>query len=309
MPLSLIDSARHIVLVTHKNPDADSLGSACAFYSYLLRSQKKITLFCASKTINSNLAFLPWFDKITDRFPEDGDLLISFDCGTIERLGIERTVPLINIDHHRSNDLFGTVNLVDTEAISTTELLYNFFVANDIKINGKMALSLYAGLLDDSKCFSAAACSPKTFALAHDLITLGAEHAVCVEWMYRRRSLASLRLRGMLLKEMELYLDGSLAFFEVRQELLERSGATINECKHVLEEALALATVRAALMRVELPKGGVKLSLRTDGRADAARIMSFYGGGGHVSRAGSKIEKPSKTVLEEIIEMIEKELM
>lgn len=309
MLLSQIDAANHIVLIVHQNPDADSLGGACAFYSHLLRGDKKVTLFCASKGVDPNLAFLPWFDKITDRFPQGADLMISFDCANRDRLGCEASLPLINIDHHRSNDLFGTINLVNTAAISTTELLYDFFIANDIKINGKMALSLYAGLLDDSKCFSSAACSSKVFALAHDLIKLGADHAVCVEWMYRRRSLASLRLRAILLKEMQLHADGALALFEVTTRHLEQSGATLYECKQVLEEALELATVRAALMQIEHPQGEVRISLQTDGTVDASSIMALSGGGGHINRAGTRIERSDKTVLDEIIQRIKKELM
>lgn len=307
--IETIEKSSHVVLIVHKHPDADSLGAACAFYSYLLRSQKKITLFCISKGINPDLAFLPWFDKITDRFPDDADLLISFDCGTRERLGIEKPLPLINIDHHRSNDLFGAINLVNTESISTTEILYDFFVANDVKINGKMALSLYAGLIDDSKCFSSGSCTPKTFGMAHHLMMLGADHALCMEWMYRRRSLASARVRGALLKEMQLHAEGCLALFAVTAYHLEQSGATMNECKRVLEEALELRTVRAALMHIEHPKGGVNISLRTDGAVDASRIMSIYGGGGHVSRAGARIETGDKLLLEEIIQIIKKELM
>lgn len=307
--VSFIDSAERIVLIAHKNPDADSLGAACAFYSHLLRSQKKITLFCVSGKINADLGFLPWFDKITDRFPDDADLLISFDCGTLERLGIEKPLPLINIDHHRSNELFGILNIVNPEAISTTEVLYDFFIANDVKINGKMALSLYAGLMDDSKCFSTAACTPKTFAMAHHLMMLGADHAMCVEWMYRRRSLASARLRGTLLKEMQLLSEGNLALFEVTKSHLEESGATMNECKRVLEEALELRIVRAAIMRIEHPRGGVSVSLRTDGTVDASRIMSAYGGGGHISRAGTRMETDDTTLFEEMIQMIKKELM
>lgn len=309
MPRSLIDSARHIVLIVHKNPDADSLGAACAFYSYLLRTHKKVTLFCVSETIDRNLAFLPWFDKLTNRFSEDADLLISFDCGSYERLGITSSVNLINIDHHRSNSHFGTLNLVNLDAISTTEVVYDFFVANDVKINGKMALSLYAGLIDDSKCFSAVTCNAKTFAMAHDLISLGADHALCIEWMMKRRSLASVRLRGALLKEMQLRSEGALALFEVSRHHLEQSGASLSECKRVLEEALELRTVRAALLRVEHPSGGVKVSLRTDGTVDASHIMSHYGGGGHASRAGARIETENQTLFDEMIRMIEKELM
>jgi bifunctional oligoribonuclease and PAP phosphatase NrnA len=310
MPSNLIDSSNHIVLIAHRNPDADSLGSACAFYSYLLRSQKKITLFCVSGEINPNLAFLPWFDKLTDRFPEDADLLISFDCGSYARLGVEKELPLINFDHHVSNDLFGTSNVVDCSAISTTEIIYDYFVANGIKINGKIALSLYAGLLDDSKCFSAPECNTKTFAMAQALLGYGADHALCIEWLYRRRSLASLRIRGVLLKQMKLVSDGRIAHFEVSLPLLEETGATMFECKRVLDDALEMGSVQVALMVLEDPNGGVKLSLRTDATVDAAKIMMSFGGGGHVKRAGTRIKEENyDEFIKNIMSMITKEFM
>ncbi|MDD5051775.1 MAG: DHH family phosphoesterase [Sulfuricurvum sp.] len=310
MPLSLIDSARHIILIIHKDPDADSMGSACAFYSYLLRSQKKLTLFCASETLNPDLAFLPWFDKITNRFPEEGDCMISFDCGSNERFGIESSLPLINFDHHKSNVLYGLYNIVDVNAISTTQVVYDFFVANSIKINGKMALSLYAGLLDDSKCFSAFRCDVTTFATAQALLGFGADHALCVEWLYNRRSLASMRLRGTLFREMKILLDGQLAFFDVQLSHLEDSGATIPECKLILEEALRMYTVKAGLMKIDHPYGGAKLSLRTDGSIDASKIMAPFNGGGHINRAGAQLKNDERqSAVDEIILMIKKEFV
>jgi bifunctional oligoribonuclease and PAP phosphatase NrnA len=309
MPLSLIETSHHIVLIAHKNPDADSLGSACAFYSYLLRLQKNITLFCLSSEINSNLAFLPWFDKITDRFPDNAECMISFDCGSYERLGVDKKLPLINIDHHQSNNFYGMYNMVDTKAISTTEVIYDFFVANGIKINGKMAIALYAGLLDDSKCFSASECNAKTFAMGQNLIHLGADHSLCREWLFERRSLASLRMQGYLLKQMKLLASGRLASFEVSLQLLEEMGATIVECKNVLDEALTMRTVQATIIVIEHPKGGVKLSLRSNGTLNAAEIMQSVGGGGHLKRAGARIKAGQcDEQIEKIMNRIIKEL-
>lgn len=310
MPLSLIESAKHIVLIAHKNPDADSLGSACAFYSHLVRTHKKITLFCASSEINPNLAFLPWFEKLTNRFPSDADCMISFDCGSYGRLGVDEELPLINIDHHATNDSFGIYNLINNTAISTTEVVYTYFVANGIKINGKMATALYAGLLEDSQCFSASECSAKTFAMAQHLIELGAEHTVCTQWLYRRRSLASFRVEGKLLTQMKLLADARLAVFEVPYTLLEETGATMVECKRILDVALNMRWVQAALMIVDFPEGRVKLSLRTDGSVHAANILAQFGGGGHVKRAGAQINEENKNeIYKEILIMITKELV
>lgn len=287
---SLLDAAGHIVLAVHKNPDADSLGSACAFYSHLLRNQKKITLFCSSAVVDSKLSFLPWYEKITDRFPGDADCIVSFDCGSYGRLGIEKELPLINIDHHSTNDFFGTHNLVDTSAISTTEVVYDYFVANGIKINGKMATALYAGLIGDSQCFSAPECSAKTFATAYALINHGADHSLCVERLYRQGSLAAVRIRGVLLSQMKLLSEGRLAFFEVSRSLWEETGASMDECKNILDEALEMRIVQAALMIFQLPEKRIKVSLRTKGSLDAALIMSEFGGGGHIKRAGAELK-------------------
>jgi bifunctional oligoribonuclease and PAP phosphatase NrnA len=309
MPTTLIDSSHHIVLIAHTNPDADSLGAACAFYSYLLRSQKKITLFCASEQIDPNLAFLPWFEKLTDHFPKDADCMISFDCGSFERLGIDKELPLINIDHHASNNLYGTHTIINTSAISTTEVVYDYFVANSVKINGKIATALYAGLLDDSQCFSLSECSAKTFAMAHHLIELGADHAECIEWLYRRRSLASLRIQGIVLKQMTLLVDGRLALFKVPLSLLDETGATVVECKRAMDEALGMRCVQIALMIIECPKGIIKLSLRSDGVIDAAKIMLPFGGGGHVKRASSVLKQENQgELVNDLIAMIIKEL-
>jgi len=287
----LINSAKHIVLIAHEHPDADSLGSACAFYSYLLRSHTKVTLFCATLSIDQNLSFLPWFDKISHKFPESADLAISFDCGSYERLGIEYRGELINFDHHISNERYGTYNCINPDAISTTQVLYEWFVTNDIKINGKMANALYAGLIDDTSCFSDPQCSPSIFMMAHSLVQLGADHAQCVNALFNSHSLASLRLKSKMLGEMKILHNGRVAVLEVDQALLESTGAVLRDCKAAVDKALSLKTVEAALLVAQLKHGGVKVSLRSNGRMNAAEILQKFGGGGHRTRAGARIKE------------------
>lgn len=289
MPSNLIDSSQHIVLIAHEHPDADSLGSACAFYSYLLRFHPKVTLFCATPVIDRNLSFLPWFDKITAKFPDSADLAISFDCGSYERLGIDYDGKLINFDHHISNEQYGTYNVINPDAMSTTQLLYEWFISQSIKINGKMANALYAGLIDDTRCFSDAQCTHSTFMMAHSLVHLGADHAACVNALLNSHSLASVRLKGEMVRRMKILNDGRVALFDVDQSLLESTGAHLRDCKEVIDEALSLKTVEVALLVAQLKHGGVKVSLRTNGRISAADILQQFGGGGHCVRAGARI--------------------
>lgn len=299
MIIETIEKASHIVLVAHKHPDADSLGSACALYSHLLRLGKSITLFCATDIGDQNLLFLPWSDKVRHTFPHDADLVISFDCGSYKRLGISYQGELINFDHHVSNDNYGTHNCIDTQALSTTQVLYNWFITHDIKINGRMAQSLYAGLLDDTSCFRDI--TPAVLDMASSLIALGANHEVCVKALFGSHSLASLRLKAMMLRDMQLSHDGSVAVFKVTQKMLTQSGAVLRDCKHPLEVALSLKVVTIVLLAVELKSGGVKISLRCEGGVNASEVLQHHGGGGHVSRSGARI---AGTTIDEAVEKI-----
>ena len=303
--IEALEAASHIVLIAHEHPDADSLGSACAFYSHLLRSKTKVTLFCATSSIDQTLSFLPWFGEVTDKFPSDADLVISFDCGSYGRLGIEYEGKLINFDHHISNEYYGTHNCIDTNALSTTQVLYEWFVTKTIKINGKMANALYAGLLDDTRCFSDSSCTNAVFDMAHSLIRAGANHALCVDALFRSHSLASFRLKGEMLKRMKILHDGRVAVFEVDQALFASSGAHLRDCKAVVDEALSLKTVQIALLVVELKRGGVKVSLRSDGVINVAELLHGYGGGGHKVRAGTRIvDMKQDEIIKKIMETI-----
>ncbi|MFA6188983.1 MAG: DHH family phosphoesterase [Sulfuricurvum sp.] len=304
-----LEAASHIVLIAHQDPDADSLGSASAFYSYLLRTQKKITFYCSSPNIAAHLEFIPWTQKISNRFPLDADLAISFDCGSFGRLGVDYSGELINFDHHISNDQYGTLNCIDTSAMSTTQVLFEWFIGKDIKINGKMANALYAGLMDDTKCFRDPRCGMKIFSIAHRLLELGANHEACINGLYHSKTLASLRLQGEMLKRMKLVLNGQLALFEVDQDVLELTGASLGDCKAVLDEAMGLKIVQAALLLAVRKRGGISLSIRTNGMINASEIMQKYQGGGHYDRAGAKVtDKPLEQIREEIISYIQQEI-
>jgi bifunctional oligoribonuclease and PAP phosphatase NrnA len=236
-------------------------------------------------------------------------LAISFDCGSFGRLGVDYNGELINFDHHISNDQYGTFNCIDTSAMSTTQVIYEWFLSEDIKINGKMANALYAGLMDDTKCFRDPRCTLKIFGMAHRLLELGADHEQCVNGLYNSKTLASLRLQGEMLKRMKLVLDGQLALFEVDQELLAVTGACLGDCKAVLDEAVTLKIVNVALLLAVRKRGGISLSLRSDGAVNASEMMERYGGGGHHDRAGAKVmDKPLEQIRDEIISYIRQEI-
>ena len=281
-----IEEAKHILIIAHVNPDADSLGSAIAMYTHILRQHKKVTLFCKTQMMNPALSFLPFFEKVKLTIPKDYDLAMSFDCGAIKRLGIEVDGPLVNIDHHVSNENYGSINLLDTSAISTSQVLYDFFKNNDITINAKMATCLFAGLVDDSQNFTTAKTDARAFLMAADLIQSGADNALCVQELFKSRSLASIRMKAKMLSGARLHCSGKLVSTLVERSFFEETGAYEVDCEEGLHESLGLVSVEVACMLRYTKDGRIKGSLRSKNGVDMNQLASEFGGGGHVHSAG-----------------------
>ena len=305
--LAAVENAKHIVLIAHTNPDADSLGSVSAMYTQMMRMHKKCSIYCVSNNLNVQLDFLPWFDKIRSTFPVQADLAISFDCGALGRLGVDVPCKLINIDHHISNENYGDINLVDVSAISTTQVVYDWLLTNGLGMNAKIATALYAGLLDDSNGFTHVRMNASVFEMAHKLIEAGANQAICVKKLHHTKSLASLRLKGAMLSRLELSDEGRMATLLVPRRLMEETGARAVDCEAALEEAMHLPTVDIALLLRENRDGSLKGSLRTR-TLDANKIAAQFGGGGHAHAAGfDGVKKSLEHCLEDVKNIIKLE--
>ncbi len=305
--LEKIKSARHIVLITHMHPDAGSMGSASAFYSYILQIQKKVTLFSHTKNIDKKLLFLPWCDKLKHTIPPSCDLAISFNSGNLKRLGIALDIALINFDHHKSNEHYGLLNFVDENAISTTQVIYEYFISQEVKINPKMATALYAGLLDDSQNFMSSKTNIIVYDMAKVLLEKGADKESVVTHLFHTSSLSRLRLKGLMFSNMQLYGDATIVVHKVSKEMLNSCGAKYEDSKAALEESLYLHTVNVALLLCECDDGSLKGSIRTNGSIDAAIIAEKYSGGGHYHDAefychNTSLEHAHQNLIKDILE-------
>jgi len=304
-----IDAAERIALIAHVHPDADSLGSACAMYAHLLRLQKKVSLFCASETIDRRLEFLPWSEMMTARWDDRADLAIAFDCGSFGRLGVAPECPLVNIDHHTGNERFGDIVMVDTEAVSTTAILMRWFKDEGIKINAKMATALYAGLADDTLGFMSPRSSGSVHEMAAELARCGADIDTANRALFLEQPLSALRLKSLIFAQMQLLSDARVALVKVTQEMMAHSGADPQACESALHEILGLPTLRAVVLLRERKDGSVKVSLRTNDGIDVGAIAAAFGGGGHHFASGFVREDvPLNEAAEEVLSMIEKEM-
>ena len=300
--LALIEASQKITLVSHIVPDGDALGSSLAFYLALKKMGKNVKIYNATKVIATRYDFLPSFSKITNAFPINCDLVISFDCGSFDRLGIqEGDFKLINIDHHKSNQMYGDINIVETSQPSASCVAFSVLQSLGIKIDKDIATCIYAALAEDTNFFTTKNVDKNAFLLAGELTSLGANPALVADRIKHRNSLAKMRLTALFLDTLELREDGSIALGEVTQEMFQKSGALRYDTTEFVEMLHDMATVKVAIFVLGLPDGHYKISLRSKEK-DVSQVALKLGGGGHHHAAGlSAMKEDKEKILEQII--------
>jgi len=286
--LNIIKEAKYILLLTHKNPDADTISSACAFSLYLDTIKKKYKLFNI-ETLPKNLDFLPNYNKFVSILPKQFDLVIYFDTANSDRVGININNSIISIcfDHHKSNHSFATYNIINIDAPSTAEIVAEFFLQNDIFISKQMANALLCGIYDDSKGFSLDRVSSKSFDITSQLLKQGGNLNYITTQLYKRNSLAKYRLKTKVLNSLELYFEGKVGIIIVEPIWLEQCGAKIEDADEFVDEVLDLAIVEIAIL-LRVKNNQMRISFRSK-NINIAQIASKIGGGGHQKAAGATI--------------------
>ncbi len=298
--------ANSILLVTHINPDGDTISSALTLYPHLKRLGKKVYLYCKDKDLPIKYNFLYGFDKFRDSLPNKFDLVIVLDAGDITRTALKDiNTPIINIDHHKSNTNFGTFNIVDPSKPSTTLVLYDFFVKNGVKIAKDMAYAIYTGLVSDSDFFSYRGVDSEVFKIASYLVSRGVEPSLVAQNLKQRDSLAKLRLTEYFYKSIELKSKGRVAIGEVTKSDFLNSGATISDSDHLVNIIISLATVNLAIFLRQIDEKRYKFSLRSKGSFDVSLLAKKFGGGGHINASGFV---GTKDDIEKIIKIYEVEV-
>lgn len=307
--LEYIEKSRYILIVTHVNPDPDSIGSALALSNLFYENKIKHKVYNISSDLPQNLDFIKRFDKITDQLPAFFDLIITVDCGTFKRLGFtpDPSIPIINIDHHKSNENFGVVNIVDSMKSSTAELVYEFFKHNGLYITKDSATALYVGIYDDTLAFSLGRCDEITFEKINFLVECGASPSEIANKLLRRDSLAKYRIIPKVLDSLELYKEGEIASIIAKEEWFKETGAHNRDCEDALDMVMNIAVVKVAFF-VRVVNGISRVSLRSKGKTDVSKIAATFGGGGHFNAAGcglvkTDVKEVKQIVLKEIFEV------
>ena len=306
-----IEASRHITIVGHLNPDADALGTALGLWWVFKALSKRTDVVFKSRPLPQNLSFLPGFEKIRSEVNQKSDLLVSVDCGSFDRLGVEKpeNAFLINIDHHRSNTGYGDINIVESGFASASEAAFKLVKESGWEIPQKCAVNFYAALLSDTGFFGYEGVNGRVFDFAKELLALGADAEWTARMLRENQPLSKLRLLPKVLQTLRLYLQGRVAGLDVTLQMLKESGATVNETDDMVNYARSLATVEVGFLIREENDGSLKVSLRSKSCVDVSKIAISFGGGGHIRAAGFNIYDVERNMLKnKLLNMIEEEL-
>ncbi len=301
---TLIDNYTHITVITHINPDPDTIATGLGVYEILKNYGKKVEIVNLSNDIPNNLDFLKNYSKIKNKINYDRSLIISCDCGDYSRLGFEvKEREIINIDHHFSNTNYGVLNILDGDAVSASQVAYQF-LKDEFKITTDIAECFYTALVSDTQNFTTNNISKNTFDIASEFISLGINPAKVSQNLNQRVSLASLRLRALALKSLTLHLNATVCSMVVAKEDILVSGAKTTDLNRLSIYTTSLSTVEIGILISEINNLS-KVSLRSKS-IDVSLIANSFGGGGHKNASGFTLDyRDSQELLDEIIKKIE----
>ncbi len=303
-----IKKAKNIILLSHTNPDGDTVGSVCALAYALTECQKKVTCLCDSD-IPERLRFICGDLYKKDCALTGDELIISVDVASPEMLGAlsEKFAPLtkIRIDHHKKGSDFAEFNLVDSDASSAGEIVFEILSILKLTSCQRAISALYASIASDTGCFKYANTTAKTHMIAAYLISLGADHSEINEALFENLTLKSLEIYPLFLKNLKTLYSGRVNLVNVTNDEKASLGLVDSDLEELssLSRQLNMASLGIVLRQKDGTFDTFKVSMRSRKGVNCSNIASYLGGGGHIRAAGatikaSNIEEAEKILLE-----------
>jgi len=306
----LLSSSGRILVVTHVAPDGDAIGSLLGL-GWLLRAQgKEVTLACEDR-LPHVYAWLPGSKEIVQQGTGSYDLLISLDCSDERRMGSvfdERfaTISLLNIDHHVTNTLFGTVNWVDPSSVATSQLILTLADALGWAVDQGVASCLLTGLVTDTRSFRTHNVDTVAMRAALRLMEAGASLSEITARVLDQRPLASIRLWGQALTR--LHLEGDVLWTEVTRDMRERWALDENGDSGLANFLSEVREPKVVVVFTERDSGKIDVGMRSVPGYDVSEVALQLGGGGHPQAAGCTLEGDLNTVKERVLDQIRRGL-
>lgn len=317
--IACIKSNKNFLITSHLNLEGDAIGSELAFYK-ILKAQGKQAIIINEADLPCEYNFLSG-TKFIKKFRKNlkdmkFDCFVVLDCSDLKRCGEVYKLntggmPILNIDHHISNQRFGDINWIEPAASSTCEMIYKLYKRLHISLTRDIALSLYVGIFTDTGSFR----YPNTSAFTHHLVSKLLKYNLDITQIYKNIyeniPFSDMKLLSKILPTIKRGIDGKVAWFQIKQNLLKNKKISFDLTEHILSFARAIKGVEVAVIFKENlgTKCEIRVNLRSQGKVDVNKIAQFFGGGGHKTSSGATVKGKIETVRSKVLAKIRESLV
>jgi phosphoesterase RecJ-like protein len=277
------------ILTSHARPDGDAIGSQVALALALERMGKQVRLV-GRDPVPAPYRVFPAVDRIelSGRAEGPADAAVLLECSDATRpevAGLDR-YPLINIDHHLGNAMYGVVNWFDESAAACGEMVADIIDALDVEWTPDIASHLFLAIATDTGGFRYGPMSERTFETCRRIVETGVEPARLSRQIFDSFGIGRVKLMGVILAGMELHEGNRLAVLYFDDEILARCGATIDDTEGLVNLPLGASEVVAVALLKRQQPGVYRVSLRSKGDVNVRGVAALWQGGGHRNAAG-----------------------
>jgi len=294
--VDILQKKEHFLILTHKYPDLDGIGSMIGLGNSLRNKGKEVTLFLEDRP-EPPLTNVKGIDQILigEISRNSFDATIALDCSDLNRLGKAKEIaisnrPLICIDHHETNDHFADINLVVPDASSTGELVYKVIKKAGLPIDPIIAENLFAAIQADTGCFKYENTTPDSLNIAAELLKYGISPWEIYRNLNEQYTLPLLKLIELALGTIEIHHDGKLGIISITQDMIKTAGTEPGDSEKFINYPRFIKGIEIAAFIRQTGNMKYKFSLRSNGRVNVARLANHFGGGGHAKAAGFECE-------------------
>jgi phosphoesterase RecJ-like protein len=287
--VELIENKNNFAVTTHIRPDGDGVGSSLGL-CWLLRSLGKTAEVIVRDGVPVSYKTLPGADEIREvaEVDKEYDAIFVIECSSIDRPGIKglENQFTVNIDHHATSEHFGTINWIDATASAVGEMIYNLCKAIGGRITKELAECIYMALVTDTGSFHFPNTTDRTLKVASELIKVGVKPAQISEAVYNSYPWSRIELMRQVLNTVRRDVTGRVAWMRQTLEMREIAGMVDGDNNGFVNIPLAAKEVVASIYMREVEPNLYRVSLRSKGNLNVAKIAERFGGGGHKNAAG-----------------------
>ena len=303
-----LKNSRNILIISHRNPDGDTIGANFGLYLSLKNLGKEITSYCDSEIpfefkflLSSEINFTNDIEQVLKK---KFDTVVMIDCADNNRVKNFDKIRmsckiLINIDHHVTNNNFGDINLVQPEKSSTGEIVYNILKQGNFPLNKEIVVPLYVAVMTDTGSFRYSNTTSETFIVASELISYGINAYEITEKVYESKPYKRILLLKEALNNLYLSENKKVAVMTLNKDILKKYNASYDDTDGFVNYGRSIKGVEISIF-IEEQDDGCKLSFRSKGNIDVAEIALKCGGGGHRNAAGAFVESNLNATIEKI---------